>query len=79
MEVPLELALLNGGKRKGAQNDHVQKPKGKTGEPAVARGQQEVSDHLADSHEDRSRATDGSRSHKRVKADAECLGGEVRG
>lgn len=51
--MPLKLALLNGGKRKGTQNDHVQKPKGKTGEHAVARGQQEVSDHLADSHEDR--------------------------
>lgn len=30
-EVPLELALLNGGKRKGTQNYHVQKPKGRTG------------------------------------------------
>lgn len=63
--MPLELALLNGGKRKGTQYDHVQKPEGKTGEPAVARGQQEISDHLADSHEDRSRATERSRSHKR--------------
>lgn len=41
--MPLELVLPSGGKRKGIQSDNVQKPKGKTGEPAVTRGQQEVS------------------------------------
>lgn len=35
----MKLVLPGGGKRKGIQNDHVQKPKGKTEEPAMARGQ----------------------------------------